>query len=485
VLTVILAQPRRIRRILSMEASTGTPCPGCQHLQVQLQELQARVRLLEEELAKARKNSSTSSKPPSSDLVKPPSHPEDDGQSKRSAGAQPGHPKHDRPLLPPELVTSTIAHAVEICPHCGHGLQSIDQPPRIVQQIDYREIPLLVEEHHCLPFWCESCQKVHYGRLPDAVQRSGLVGPGLTSLIAYLKGFCHASYSTIRKYLRDVIKVTISRGQLAKVIGKVSAALQTPYQELLDALKDQRILNVDETGHKDGKVRMWTWCFRAELYTLFKIDARRSADVLMDVLGKEFKGVLGCDFFSAYRRFMRECDVILQFCLAHLIRDVKYLTTLPGKEDKAYGEGLCEALRQLFRVIHDREKMTPVAFATALQAARDEVLSRGIDWAPKTPNGQRIAKRFREYGESYFEFITTPGVEPTNNLAEQAIRFVVIDRLITQGTRGEAGQRFCERIWTVIATCTQQGRSVMEFLTKAVEALFQGKEGPTLLPQQP
>src|SRR4029077_13485910 len=111
------------------------------------------------------------------------------------------------------------------------------------------------------------------------------------------------------------------------------------------------------------------------------------------------------------------------------------------------------------------------------------VLRRGIDCAPQTQHGQRLAKRLREYGTSYFLFITTPGVEPTNNLAEQAIRFVVIDRLITQGTRGEAGQRFCERIWTVIATCTQQGRSVFEYLGKAVDALMQGEEAPTLLPR--
>jgi transposase len=81
----------------------------------------------------------------------------------------------------------------------------------------------------------------------------------------------------------------------------------------------------------------------------------------------------------------------------------------------------------------------------------------------------------------YFRFITTPGVEPTNNLAEQAIRFVVIDRLITQGTRSEAGNRWCERIWTAIATCTQQGRSLFAYLEAAIGAWFDGDEAPTLL----
>ena len=467
-----------------MIEAAPTPCAGCQRLQEQLDQLQAKMESLEEQLAKARKNSSTSSKPPSSDIVKPPSPAPGDAEGKRSQGAQPGHSKHERAPFPPELITSIIPHVLDLCPDCGLGVQSIDHPPRVLQQVDVREIPLVIEEHRSLAFWCAACEKVHFGRVPAAVEKAGLVGPGLTTLIAYLKGVCHASFSTIRKYLRDVVRVTISRGQLAKVIGKVSEALDGPYQELLDQLPSEPVLNVDETGHKDRKVAMWTWCFRAELYTLYKIDAHRSADVLMEVLGKDFEGVLGCDFFGAYRRYMRVCNVTLQFCLAHLIRDVKFLTTLPGKLDQAYGEGLREALRKLFRVIHVREEMTPEAFQKALLAARDEVLRCGIDEAPATSNGKRLAKRLRQFGASYFVFITTPGIAPTNNLAEQAIRFVVIDRLITQGTRGVAGQRFCERIWTVIASCTQQGQSVFAFLSKAVEAMLQGEKGPSLLPQE-
>ncbi|NLX57885.1 MAG: transposase [Phycisphaerae bacterium] len=84
--------------------------------------------------------------------------------------------------------------------------------------------------------------------------------------------------------------------------------------------------------------------------------------------------------------------------------------------------------------------------------------------------------------EAYFRFVTTPGAEPTNNLAEQALRFVVIDRRMTQGTRGEAGRQWCERFWTVRATCAQQGRSVFDSLHAAVTAHFAGQPAPSLLP---
>jgi transposase len=279
--------------------------------------------------------------------------------------------------------------------------------------------------------------------------------------------------------------VSISRGQLAKIIAKVSQALAGPYQELLDRLPAQARLNVDETGHPDRGETWWTWCFRASLYTVFKIDPTRSADVLLTVLGDEFNGVLGCDYFSAYRRYMRECHVVVQFCLAHLIRDVKFLTTLPDARDRAYGERLREGLRALFGVIHRREQLGPRTFQKQLEAARDEVWRQATEGVPPTPHGRNMAKRFARHGEAYFEFVTTPEVEPTNNLAEQAIRFVVIDRLVTQGTRGEAGRRWCERIWTVIATCSQQGRSVFEYLSAAVAAAFHETAVPSLLSGAP
>jgi transposase len=201
----------------------------------------------------------------------------------------------------------------------------------------------------------------------------------------------------------------------------------------------------------------------------------------MDVLGREFNGVLGCDYFSAYRRYMRECSVRLQFCLAHLIRDVKFLIALPDPRDRAYGERLKGALKNLFAVFHRREQLSPEAFATQLKGARDAVLEIGRH-GPPTQHGQNMVDRFRKHGAAYFTFITTPGVEPTNNLAEQAIRFVVIDRYITHGTRSAAGRRFCERMWTVVASCVQQGRSVWQFVSEAVRSWFGGTTGPSLLP---
>src|SRR4051794_1594965 len=474
-----------------MIAKDEIRCPECPRLQAcvdaleaELDDLKQVVAQLGRQLAAARKDSSTSSKPPSSDLVKPPKPPPPQGQDKRRIGGQPGHPKHERVAFPPEAINGgSFDHRLDACPTCGQDLRpALTIAPRVVQQVDVREVPLSIQEHRSHPGWCPHCRKMDEAPLPPGIARGGLVGPRLTTLIAYLKGACHASYSTVRKFLRDVVRVTISRGELARIIAKVSRALERPYQELLDDLPGQARLNVDETGHKQNGERQWTWCFRAALYTLFKIDPTRSADVLIGVLGAEFDGVLGCDYFSSYRRYHREFGVLLQFCLAHLIRDVKYLTTLPDARDRAYGERLRESLRGLFAVIHRREELSAPVFQVQLEAARAEALRCGTRDVPETRHGRNVAKRFEAHGESYFRFVTEPGVEPTNNLAEQAIRFVVIDRLITRGTRSEAGDRWCERIRTVIATCTQQGRPVFAYLEAAVGAWFDGAEAPSLLP---
>ena len=105
--------------------------------------------------------------------------------------------------------------------------------PRVIQQVDINDVPLVIQEHRGHPGWCSHCQKVYEAPLPIGIERGGLVGPRLTTVIAYLKGVCHASFSTVRKYVRDVLRLTISRGQLANIIAKVSQALEQPYQELL------------------------------------------------------------------------------------------------------------------------------------------------------------------------------------------------------------------------------------------------------------
>jgi transposase len=452
-----------------------------QQLQEENAELRRRIAELERDLAAARKHSGNSSKPPSSDIVKPPRRENTRHRVPRKLGGQPGHPKHERVAFPPEAVDATPVHRLTRCPDCGGKLKRLKQQDRVVQQVEIVDKPVHISEHQAEAYGCRRCGKVQQAPLPPEVETAGLLGPRLTALVAYLKGVCHASFSTIRKFFRDVLKLPLSRGYLAKVLRKVSASLGEVYHALGARLPQEAQLNVDETGHPHAGQRCWTWCFRAKDFVLFKIADSRGSDVLWEMLDKDFAGVLGCDYFSAYRKYMHDCDVRVQFCLAHLIRELKYMETLADRKTVVYAGSLRMALRDMFQIIHRRDRMTPDGFVRALQRRRDVILAMATHNVPDTPEAHNLAKRFCKHGKAYFQFITTPDVSPTNNLAEQAIRFVVIDRHVTQGTRSAAGRTWCERIWTVLATCTQQGRSAFEFLHSAVQAHFNKTAAPVLV----
>ena len=452
---------------------------------------QEKIKILEIAVAKLCKNSTNSSKRPSSDDITKPKSNKGKKEGKRKIGGQEGHKKHEHPLFTKEEIDERHDYVYANCPNCNSEVTIMEGKPRIQQQVEFIQKPLIKIEHCSYPVWCEKCRKVHYMPFPPEVYKEGLFKERITSVVAFMKNVCHASFSTIRKFIRDVLVEKISRGYLRKVIEKVSKSLEAPYNELLTLLPLETKLNVDETGHKENGDKFWTWVFRAELYVLFKIDKSRGSKVLIDVLGEEFDGVLGCDYFSAYRKYMKDFNISLQFCIAHLIRDIRFLTTLKDSETKTYGQKLLDKVKNLFKIIHDSASMIPQELTTALEDAKQNIITTALNEVPSKldKNGkevkreaQNMAKRFRTHGEAYFEFITNPDIDPTNNVAEQAIRFVVIDRFTTQGTRSEKGRKSNERLWTVIATCALQGRSAFNFILESVKAYFHDQPSPSLLP---
>ena len=327
--------------------------------------LEKRVEELERIVARLSKNSSNSSKPPSSDDITKPK-PKNENGKKRNIGAQPGHLRNERTPFPEEDIDKFHNYKLTSCPECNGEVILLDMEPRIIQQVELKEILVTKEEHRSYPVWCPNCQKIHYMPFPPEVVKEGLFKERLTALAAYMKCVDHASFSTIRKFIRDVLKIPVSRGYLRKVIEKVSDSLEEPYNELLKLLPLEEVVNVDETGHKENGDKFWTWVFRTSLYVLFKIDKSRSSKVLIDVLGKEFDGVLGCDYFSSYHKYMKDFNITIQFCIAHLIRDIRFLVGFPDAETKVYGEKLLESVKKLFKVIHEREEMTECFFKKGL-----------------------------------------------------------------------------------------------------------------------
>src|SRR3954471_16436370 len=158
-----------------MRTKDTAGCTNCRRLQARVEALEAELAALKQvvaqlgrQLAAARKDSSTSSKPPSSDIVKPPKPPPPQGQDKRRLGGQPGPPKHERVAFPPEAVNAgAFDPRIDSCPSCGHGPRPAPTiPPRAVQQVDVREVPLSIPEHRSHPGWCPRWQEMHEAPLP-------------------------------------------------------------------------------------------------------------------------------------------------------------------------------------------------------------------------------------------------------------------------------------------------------------------------------
>ena len=178
--------------------------------------LEGTVARLKEQLAAARKDSSTSSKPPSSDIVKPPKPAPPEGQQRRRIGGQPGHPKHERAAFPPELINGdSLDHRLDLCPGCGHDLEPMPTiMPRVIQQVDINDVPLVIQEHRGHPGWCSHCQKVYEAPLPIQGHRIKIGGLGRMANLAFgeklnLCGTCSHLFTMFMVYLVVVNKYNV------------------------------------------------------------------------------------------------------------------------------------------------------------------------------------------------------------------------------------------------------------------------------------
>jgi len=439
--------------------------------------LKETITRLEEEIARLKKDSSNSSMPPSSDIVKPSKILRRLGK-KRKRGAQHGHRKFSRQPFEPEQVDEVIEY--ELPNKDAKGLKPLDEW-LVIQQIELPDKLYKVIEHRARKYIDPVTGKIHITPMPDEIRKGGLLGADITATVGFMKGGCHMSYTTIQQFFKVLLELDISRGMLCKAAQKVSQSLQPAYEQLAERLPHESQVGVDETGHHDQGKLHWTWCFDTPDYSLFRIDASRGSGVLEKMLGKRFAGIICADYWGAYRKYARLFDVPVQYCMAHLIREIRFLAQNSIKKLARWGNLLLEWLKKLFRTLHGRNRYTPGGFAMVMKRLKKGFLSR-MRRPPDHALAKKLAKRFRgRAAEDYFRFLTEPGLEPTNNGTERQIRPVVIDRRITQGTRGLAGRRWCERIWTILATCKKQKRNVFEFIHESVIANWSKQKYPSLI----
>ena len=432
---------------------------------------------LKDTIAILKRNSGNSSKPPSSDIIKPPK--EHKNKGKRKIGGQKGHKQHLRQPFKENQIDTTIHLTLKACPECGGKLQKIEEGIKKHQQVELIDKPFIVTEYEQSRYWCAKCQSYHEAQLPVEVKRAGLFGPKLITLTAYLKGRCHMSYQTMQSFFIEAMGLKVSTGFLVKQVGKVSEALKASYDALVEQLPKSGHLHSDETGGKENGSSRWIWCFRGKDFSVFHIDAMRSSVVLEKLLGKDYAGTLSSDFHSLYKKFKSISNARLQFCWAHLIREVKFLAEHVDNEVSAWGKGLLENIRKMFSMYHRRDQLLPENWLRKMRSCKEMILTAALCQVPSRKMAQSLSSRFKDWQEEYFRFIDD-GLPPTNNLCEQTIRPVVIDRKITQGTRSDWGNRWNERIWTVLATCKQRDMNIQSFICSCVGAFLQGFSPPLL-----
>lgn len=456
-----------------------------------IERLKQRVQELELALARAQKDSSTSSKPPSSDLIKPPKPKAKAGGKRKppKRGGQPGHKRHLRDPLPQDRVDEWFTYELFDHEVLERGLIPTDEF-ETWQQIEFVESPIYVTEYRLRKYRTAQGETV----LPVVPEWDNLplFGSRMLAMIGWLKSRAHCSYTTIEAWFTDVLDLSVSRGYLAKLCnGVISASLADSYEEIKQAIPRQEQLGSDETSLKNNGIPHWIWCITSKLFSLYHIAPTRSRSVLEELIGAEFDGVLNCDYFSSNTSFAWNFSAKAQYCWAHLIRDMRFLLKHPQQKTKTWAEQLLDRTRRLFSAWHRRGEMTQAGFEKSMNHHRDRFIDL-IEQVPSSQEAQTLADRFglveleegRYYDLSndYFRFLFEKGVEPTNNHTEQQVRFCVIDRLITQGTRSETGQRYHERMWTAIATCAKQGRSFFGYLHQSLTAYLAGQSTPSLLP---
>ena len=264
-------------------------------------ELAKHIAKLEQQVAVLSKNSSNSSKPPSSDIVKPPKDAKSKGR--RHQGGQPGH----RGVSRQPFTTEQLDEAVEVsagrcgCGHKGRG-QPMDEP-RIQQVAELSEKPIIVTEYRLHGYKCSKCARDVWAELPAGVIEGQLFGVRLQALIAYMKGSLHASYSGLEAFCREVLNIDVARSHLCNTIARVNEALAAPYEELQEHIPTEPVLNIDETGWKDKKIKYWIWVFCTSRFSFFWIDKSRSSKVLKEILGETYGGTIVSDFFGAYIKY--------------------------------------------------------------------------------------------------------------------------------------------------------------------------------------
>jgi len=453
--------------------------------------VEERLRRLEEQTKSDSRNSST---PPSADAPKTRAQRRAEARAKakellakgggaRKAGGQPGHKGSGRRLAPEDQVDEIVDHYPERCGGCEHEFGSGERVAgRRFGRHQVAELPpiaVVITEHRTHRLRCAACRAKTTAVLPDGIAASAF-GPGLAAAVVTMTARNRVSRRDMSELAAELFGIGLSVGAVDQICQRASLALAGPHEALVASMLESPALNVDETGWTTAGEQRTLWTAANERSAIFRIASDRHADRLDELIGTNYDGIVSSDRWWAYDHLCPECR---QACWQHLKRDfTRHAEGLA--EQQTFGETGLALTGRLFKAWHafdchqDRRRLKREM--KPIQSELRGLLEHAARKSARTRRHGRFARNLLKIWPALWTFVTVPGVEPTNNTAERALRGPVISRRLSYGTRTDDGERFVERALTASVTCRLQARSLFTYLADLLTAHSRGDPLPTL-----
>jgi len=409
--------------------------------------------------ARLTQNSTTSSRPPSSDSPYKKPRRRTAALTPRKAGGKPGHPGHRQALLPPTTVQELRP---ERCT-CGNTTFALTTPYHTHQVLELPPIAMEVTHWVLHQGWCPDCSRWSKAQVP-AEHATGY-GPRFSALMGELAGTYGNGRRMVQTLCASLLQVPISLGAIQKVLNRVTQAIDPYYVAIATQARQSSVNYIDETSWYCLNTLHWLWVMASERVAFYMIHPRRSKEAFAALID-DWAGILVSDGYGVYQHWVQA----RQTCVAHLIRTARSLAERQNAELAACGAW---ALAELQRLCH-MATAPPTGGEWRAWYAR---LCKLIDqYHDRHDEAGRFARRLLREMDSLWVFLAHHGVEPTNNRAERALRFGVLWRKRSLGTASTKGNRWVERILSLKETCRLQARATYAVLVDAITSFFHGQQ---------
>lgn len=354
----------------------------------------------------------------------------------------------------PERVDKTVVLKFEACPNCGGELKELEDVRERYEE-EIVPIPILVIKYIIKGGYCKNCGKVFYPEVPETIGNRHF-GIHFLLYLAYLRYVMNLPENKIVTLLNDTYDAHVSIGTVVDYLKKAAEIFGDEYERIKREMRESRVCNYDDTGQRVNGENKWLWTFLSKEATLFLTRKNRGAKVVAEVLGEDYDGVSTQDFYPSFDHAPGR----KQKCWSHLIGDARELTEKkkPPPESFEFYEGISQIYEdakeaeKALKKSEDRERV----YADFVERLEKFVTQDG-KW--KHHKVKRLAKRAFKYKRELFTFILVPGVEPTNNSAERALRPRVRQRKIWGGFRTDEGTKNADIVMSALETMKKQGKN--------------------------